>query len=518
MAKNKPETEIHRPANGETAATAASATDASDSSSAGGITNISIRTYITAFVVLIALMVAALILTRVLPSGQFDRVLQDGSEVIVPGSYHAVAGNLPFWRWLLAPLLILGSANNFTLIMLLVFLFVIGGAFFALESCGVLRALIATVAHRFAHNRRILLFLIPLVFMLMGTLIGSFEEVIPLTPIVVALALSLGWDRLQGVAMSLLAVGCGFAVGVMNPFTTGIAQTIAGLPMFSGAWLRLISFALVYGLLMAFLLWNGRQAQRQNDGAAGQQDDGLGQGDRAAGTPVDSPADTFSAADPQLMRALRAFVIILLTGIVIIISLSVIPLAGLADLVFPVVALTFLLCGLVAPLRTGCGGRQLAAWFWQGVKAIAPGALLVLMASSISFMLTEGRVLDTILFYASNLLANTPSWLAILGIYLLVLIMEFAIPSGSAKAFLLMPLIAPLVGLLGISTQLAVVAYGFGDGFTNVFYPTNPALLIALSISGLSYGQWIKRTWPFLLALLLLTTGILIFGLVIGYS
>ncbi|MCL1846847.1 MAG: hypothetical protein FWF91_02625 [Coriobacteriia bacterium] len=495
-------------------------------SGVGGITAISIRTYVTAFVVLVALMVAAFIVTRVLPAGEFSRTLVDGVEVIVPGSFQGTTGDLPFWKWLLSPLLILGGPNNVMLIFLLVFLFVIGGAFYALESCGVLSFLITSIAKRFERNNRLLLFILPLVFMLLGTLIGSFEEVIPLAAIVVALALRLGWDRFQGLGMSILAVGCGFAVGVMNPFTTGIAQTIAGLPIFSGAWLRIVCFVLVYALLMGFLLLNARRCERAGKASGF----GIKASTRSAATEpaanpsqTDAPATTFPAADnpatnPRMPKALKAFVIVFVIGIAAIIACSVIPLSGLADLVFPVCALTFLLCGIIAPLLCGCGGKQLVLWFLNGMKTIAPGALLVLMASSISYMLTEGRVLDTIIYYTYNFLGDKPGWLTILGIYLLVMLLEFAIPSGSAKAFLLIPLLAPLVDLIDIPRQLLVLSYIFGDGFTNVLYPTNPALLIALSLGGLSYGQWIKRSWPFFVGLLILTAIILLVALAIGYQ
>jgi uncharacterized ion transporter superfamily protein YfcC len=508
----------------------------------GGITAITIRTYLTAFIVLIALMVAAYMLTQVLPTGEFDRVTAGGVTEVVPGSYHAAEGNLPLWRWALSPVLILGGSSSFILIMLIAFLFVIGGAFYALESCGVLTYLIARIARRFGHNSRALLFLLPFVFMLLGSLIGSFEETIPLAAIVVALALRLGWDRFQGLGMSLLAVGCGFAVGVMNPFTVGIAQTIAGLPIFSGVSIRIVSFILVYAYLMTFLLLNARRCERKaakaqaagaGEGAGGKDaeaadkdeaEPGAGSASALISTPVSAPTSSLAPheldgedGDSRMAKALKAFIIILVTGIAAIIACSVVPVPGLSDLVFPVTALTFLLCGLVAPPLSGCGARQLGSWFVSGVKAIAPGALLVLMASSINFMLTEGKVLDTIIYYAGDYLADKPGWLALLGIYLLVLILEFAVASGSAKAFLLMPLLAPLVDLIDLPRQLTVVAYAFGDGFTNVFYPTNPALLIALSICGLSYGQWIRRTWPFLLGLLILTSAILVTGLAVGY-
>jgi len=396
--------------------------------------------------------------------------------------------------------------------MLLIFLFAIGGSFFAMESCGILNFLITSVARRFKDNNRLFLFILPLIFMLLGTMIGSFEEVIPLAAIVVALSLRLGWDRFQGLGMSLLAVGCGFSVGVMNPFTTGISQTIAGLPMFSGAWLRIICFVLVYSMLMAFLLWNARRCERSAKAT------GIAADTAATSMPdANSPAIDDENTNPLMHKALRTFVTVFAIGITMIIACSIIPLPGLSDLVFPVTALTFLLCGIISPLRCGYSARQLAVWFLKGMKAIAPGALLVLMASSISYMLTEARVLDTIIYYAHGYLAGKPGSITILGIYLLVMLLEFAIPSGSAKAFLLMPLLAPLVDLIHIPRQLLVLAYIFGDGFTNVAYPTNPALLIALSLGGLSYGQWIRRTGPFFIALLGFTSLMLLLGLAIGY-
>jgi len=495
----------------------------SASNGIGGITAISIRTYITAFLVLIALMILALILTRVLPAGEFERVVADGSNVVVPGSYHSTTGNLPFWKWVLSPLLILAGPGSTMIIAVLIFLFAIGGAFFALESCGVLNFLITSIARRFRHNNRLLLFVLPFIFMLMGTLIGSFEEVIPMAAIIVALSLRLGWDRFLGLGMSLLAVGCGFAVGVMNPFTIGIAQTIAGLPIFSGAWLRIICFVLVYILLMGFLLLSARRCERSNVIGTSNEHDSARETFVAvqrlqdAGSNADPLAANNGDTNPLLPKALRAFIIVLGIGIAAIIACSIIPLPGLSDLVFPVTALTFLLCGIIAPLRSGHRLSQLASWLLKGMKAIAPGALLVLMASSISYMLTEARVLDTIIFYAYGFLADKPGWVTIFGIYMLILVLEIAIPSASAKAFLLIPLLVPLVDLVGIQRQLLVLAYTFGDGFSNVLYPTNPALLIALSLGGLSYGQWIRRTWRFFIVLLVFTSIVLLTGMAIGY-
>ena len=154
---------------------------------------------------------------------------------------------------------------------------------------------------------------------------------------------------------------------------------------------------------------------------------------------------------------------------------------------------------------------------FDGVISILPAVLMILMASSIKYTLEEAMVMDTVLYGAVGLASTLPKWTVILFIYLIVLVMNFFIPSGSAKAFMLIPLIVPMAQIFGISTQLCVVAFAFGDGFSNVLYPTNPALLISLGLADVSYGRWFKWSWRFQLMNILLTSLILLFGLAVGY-
>ena len=142
---------------------------------------------------------------------------------------------------------------------------------------------------------------------------------------------------------------------------------------------------------------------------------------------------------------------------------------------------------------------------------------MILMASSIKFTLEEARVLDTILHSAVNLAQSLPKWAVILFIYLIVLVMNFFIPSGSAKAFMLIPLIVPMAQIFGTSPQLCIVAFAFGDGFSNVLYPTNPALLISLGLADVSYSRWFRWSWKFQGLNLILTSLLLLFGLAVGY-
>ena len=324
-------------------------------------------------------------------------------------------------------------------------------------------------------------------------MIGSFEECVPLVPIVVALAVNLGWDAVTGLGMSLLAVGCGFASGVCNPFTVGVAQELAGLPMFSGLWLRLVGFVLIYLLLLAFLMVRAKKLDRGGTAAV----------------------QTGLQQDPKMDRGILCFGSIVGVGIVLVLCSGF--LTALQDYTMIIVAVMFLAAGITACLVSGMPGGALARSFGQGVVSILPATVLILMASSIKYILTEAKILDTLLHSSVNLAQGLPQWMVVLFIYLLVLGMNFFISSGSAKAFLLMPLIVPMAQLFGIEPQLCVLAFAFGDGFSNVFYPTNAALLIALGLADVRYGTWIRYSWKFQLLNLLLTSGLLMVGYVVGY-
>ena len=206
--------------------------------------NVSVRSFLTAIAVIAVLMLLSYAMTFVVPGGAYARTVDAaGNTVIDPaGGFSYVAGGLPLWKFLLSPVLVLGAEGGGMVAAILVFLLVIGGVFNALEVCGLMKYMLDKLVHRFGGARYRLLGVITLFFMAMGSFIGSFEECVPLVPIVSALAVSLGWDVMTGLGMSLLAVGCGFAAGVCNPFTVGVAQSLAGLPMFSGIWLRAVGF------------------------------------------------------------------------------------------------------------------------------------------------------------------------------------------------------------------------------------------------------------------------------------
>ena len=457
--------------------------------------NIGAKSFLAAIVIIFLLMALTYGLTFVVPGGEYARTVDEAGHTIIDtqAGFRNVPGGLPFYKWLLSPFLVLGAEGSGALVAVIAFLLVIGGVFNALHECGLMGYMLNKLVHRFHGVRYRLMAVLVLFFMAMGSLVGSFEEVVPLVPIVTTLAVGLGWDALTGVAMSLLAAGCGFAAGVANPFTIGVAQTLAGLPMFSGIWLRLVAFVCIYLLLLLFIRFHARRLPETASVAKAE-----------AHVP-----------DRRMDRGLLLFAAILGAGIALVLCSGFIP--ALRDYTMIAVAVMFLVAGVTATLAAGMGLRGLLKSFLSGLVAIAPSVLMILMAASIRYTLVEGRILDSLLHMAVTAAGGMSRAVLVLFIYGICLVLNFFIPSGSAKAFLLIPLIVPLAGLFGVSSQLCILAFAFGDGFSNVFYPTNPCLLISLGLVDTGYGKWAGYSIKFQLMNLLLTTGLLLFGLAVGY-
>ena len=457
---------------------------------------ISAKSFIGAIVIIFILMCLTFALTFVIPSGEYTRVVDaDGVETIVTDSFQYVEGGLPVWKWLLSPFLVLGAEGGGAIIAVIIFLVVIGGIFTALDKSGLMHYMLKKIVHKFGNKRYILLSFIVLFFMCLGSFIGSFEECVPLVPIVVGLSVALGFDELTGLGISILAAGCGFAAGVCNPFTVGVAQELAGLPMFSGIWLRLVSFVIIYGVLNFFIRRYAKKVEKPITNLNVQSD---------------------FVDNKQMNKALIIFVSILGAGILLV--LSSVLLTFLQDYTMIIVALMFLVAGISSIVATGMSAKDLGKNFINGVVTIIPAVFMILMASSIKYTLTEGKILDTILNGAVSVANQLPQEAVILFVYLIVLVMNFFISSGSAKAFLLMPLIVPICQVFQISSQLSVMAFAFGDGFSNVLYPTNPVLLISLGLAGVSYIKWFKWSFKIQFAILVVTSLLLLFGLGIGYN
>ncbi len=465
---------------------------------------ISKKAFVQSLVILLLLMVAAGILTRVLPAGSYERIVVGGREQLVPDSFFLTQRpDYPWWRWFTAPLEVLGGPDGLTVIVILVFILMVGAAFAVMDKSGILKAVLARIVRRFEGRKYILLVAVSFFFMAIGAFFGIFEEVVPLVPLMIALSYSLGWDAMTGLGMSILATNMGFSAAVINPFTIGVAQGLAELPAFSGAGYRIIIFLANFALLAVFLTRHARKVEKNPLAAPAYREE---QATRAAYGNF-----TVDSLKPE-SRGTNAAIGFLLACIVLIFAVLIATpfLPSIGDYALPIVGLLFLAAGIGAGLIAGIGrGAWKAAG--EGLLGIAPAIPLILVAASVKFIIASGGILDTILHTAAGAFHGANPFTGALLIFTLTLGIEFFVSSGSAKAFLLIPILIPLAEIIGLTRQTAVLAFVFGDGFSNLAYPTSAVLLICLGFTPVSYSKWLRwvlRLWVWVILLSLVFLGI----------
>ncbi len=470
----------------------------------GGL-SISVKSFASVMAILLALMVVVGVLTYVIPHGRYERVTVDGREQIVPGSYTPLKGEggYPVWRWFTAPFEVLGSGDGTNIILIAVVLLVLAGSFSIIESTGGIKAIVVRLIRKYSQKKYALIWAVSLFFMFMAAMFGTFEEMLVLVPLILMLARSMGWDSRTGLCMCLLAAGVGFAVPLLDPFTIGLAAKIGGASVISGIWYRLIIFALLWVLLSLFTVFYAKR------------------GERRVLTPGVSPADEFTQSDEEragegkVFRVYCAFFIAIVA--VMIVASALTNIEALANISLPVIGVGFLVGTLISgTIVTGSFFKTLKH-FGAGVAGMSPGIIMLLCAGSVKFIATQGNILDTIMFQLLSGLSGVSPYAGILLIYGIVLLLEFFIASASAKLLLVIPIIMPICDMIGISRELAILAFCFGDGFTNVFFPTNAVMLVGLSIADTGYGAWFRRTAPFQLLMLILSVCFLLLATALGY-
>ncbi|HPY63561.1 MAG TPA: Na+/H+ antiporter NhaC family protein [Bacillota bacterium] len=462
------------------------------------------RSFILSLSVLLVLMILATVLAYVLPSGSFSREIVDGNERIVAGTFQLVEKpKVPIWRFLTAPFEVFLSDDAAIVGVILIFLLLIGGSFAILLSCGMVARLMDRITQRFHASRYRLLMLVSLFFMLFGSVFGIFEELIIMVPFCIALARRLGWDSMTGLGMSLLSAGLGFGAATINPFTVGVAQQLAGQSAFAAIGLRVLIFVSVYAVLQLFLLRYVKKIEKDPALSTVYKED------------QETPVSFDLTYEPGVDRGLKIFGFGLILLPVLLVAGFFIP--ALSAILFPLIALLFVVLSFGSVLISRVMKfKEAGKAFLGGMGGVAPAILLILMAMSIKLIMTRSLVMDYLLYEASLRFEGLSAVGGLLLLYLMVLVMNFFISSGSAKAFLVLPLVLPLTDFLELHRQVAVQAYLFGDGFSNLLYPTNAALMIGLGLSVVSYPKWLKWTLPLQLVLIALSVGWLLLMHLLG--
>ncbi len=446
------------------------------------------------FVIVFALIVLAAAATWVLPGGSFARQVESigGSEreVLVEGSYKIEPAVPQTVEVFIAPLkgfLRLGE--------IIAFIFIIGGAFNIFNETGAIAAGTHRLVRLMKGREYLVIPIVMTFFSLFGAVFGMCEEAMPFVLIFVPLALSLGYDSFVGVSLSFLAAGVGFAGAFLNPFTLQIAQGIAGVPLVSGWEYRLVVWVIVTAATIAWVMVYAAKVKRNPQSSA--------------------MYDIDSERREELLRrqhehasftARHALSLCILFGGVVGMILGV----TLWEWYINELGGLFLAMGVLSGIAAGHGPNTLAQQFIAGLKDMTSAAIIVGFTGGIIVILEDGNIMDSILFGMSKVTASMPRLLAADAMYVMQMALNFFIPSGSTKAALTMPIMAPLADLSGLTRQTAVLAYQLGDGFTNMIIPTSGVTIGTLSMAKIPYDRWVRWHWPLQVFFVLLSLVLLV--------
>ena len=469
------------------------------------------KTMVAITLVLICVLAFIGVLTQIMPRGEYEIETQDGHEVIVDGTYTLLEDyKMPIWKIVLSPILCFASSQATTGITIILMIVLVGGSFLILDKCGVLKYIMATLINKFSNKKYTLMAIVIFVCMLLSSTAGILEESITLVPIAVAVSLALGWDSLVGLGLSLVSIAWGFTAATFNPFNVVTVQKLAGLDVFSGLWLRIIVFIGVYLILFLFLFLYAKRIEKDPTKSP------VYESDKALREKYNLSDSEKILEDSSIKKGAKAFLICMLIDVVFIILDFVLSTGGMLSL--PAMAILFTTGGLLAGHFAGIKGKNLFFSFVKGAKTIAPAIPLIVFVIAISYVLSEGKIMHTILFELNELMKGLSPSVAILLLFGIIALLEFFIGSGTAKAFLIMPLIAPLSDLVGITRQSVVTTFCLADGFTNLLYPTSGMMIIAIGLIGVSYGKWIKWSWKLFLGEFLFSAVIMLLMVAINYN
>ena len=428
------------------------------------------------FVILLVIILFAVALTWIIPSGEYARVEDpvSGKKVVDASTFNYVE-NVHVNIQDIPMLIIKAFSANSDLIMLIL---LSGGAIHMLTASGALQALIATIVRKFSNRVEVFIPLLMLVFALICTTQGV-NTFIGFAPITVMLAMSLGLDSIVGVGIILLGGAIGFATGTLNVSTTLVAQKIAELPNYSGIGYRWVCFVVYYIVTCLWLVRYAKKIQKNPELSPMYDLDKNSEFKNAS-------LDEFGTLDTRKILSILALVVALIAIVYGCIKL---------DWDFAEQSAVFLVLAVAVGLIAGFDANKICAEFMNGTKKMLTAAFIIMFARAIGSVLSAGKITDTIVHSMAVVLSDLPA--ALLGVGMLVAntLINVVLTSGSGQAAAVMPIMIPLSDLLGVTRQTCILSFNFGDGFCNYILPTSTALMGILGAANVPYDRWMRFMW-----------------------
>lgn len=462
------------------------------------------------FVLLTFVIFVISLFSYIIPSGTYERQEKviDGTPrtVLIPGTYKHLDKDVSFKSILLGdktpekvtPVSVVGFLTAIPQGLqesadIVFFIFIIGGVFGILQKTGTIIAVLEKLMNTFKNSAPLLTFFIMIAVSAGGSTMGMGEEFIPLVPIFIMIAIRLGYDQIYGFCMVLLAAEVGFSSATINPFTVGIANGIAQLPLADDLAFRIVFFCVIFTVMFIYVLRYGAKIKKDPTKSL------------MYGTDYSNDNNT-----ENIVEMTKRHVAIVITGIII-----------FAFIIFATIKIHwwfnemaggFFLIGIVAVVISGMTLKEAASAFVRGMEDMVVAALVVGFARGIVVAMNDSQILDTIVYSAASFLQNFHHVTAAEGMLAFQSMLNFFIPSGSGQAAVTMPLMAPLADILEISRTTAVFAFTCGDGFSNVIIPTSGMLMAMLSLAKIPYQKWLKFVMPLFLILMMIS------GIFLGVS
>lgn len=451
------------------------------------------------YVLLVSIIVISAIASWILPTGEFERVANEaGRMVAVPGTYHLIEPS-PVGPFQMIRSIYAGMVDAGPVVF---FVFISFSSIGLIISSGAFNGLVAFLLRILKGKTRTII--IPIFITIIGaasSTIGLFEEWMPFIPVFVGISIAMGYDAIVGLAIVAIGAGLGYSGAVMNPFTVGMAQSIAEVPQLSGAGFRIFAHLAMIAVASFFIIRYALKVEADPTASLVYGDDfsHVSMGDK------DLENHPFGIREKMVLLTLVVGIGTIVYG------------SKVYGWYFEELSAVFLIMGIVSAIFMGWGPSVIAKKMEASITDIAMACLMIGLARGILVVLSSGKIIDTVVYGMSIPLSYLPKWLAGVAMLLVQTLLNFLIPSGSGQAVTSMPIMAPLADLLGLSRQIAVLAFQFGDGLSNIMWPTAFAPILC-GIAGVKLEKWWKWFVPVFGALFLTQSIIIIIAVAIGWA
>lgn len=451
------------------------------------------REFPHAFVILFAILAIMAICTWIIPAGQYDVI--EGSNAIDPNSFHYV-DRTPVTLLGLFEAIPRGIQDGIALIAMIL---TIGACMGLVNSTGALKAAILSLSEKLGEkSSKLVLVGIMVFFLFIGAFPSMLEGTIPFAAVIVPIVLALGYDVITGVAVVFVADIVGWAAGPANFYTVGNAQNIGGLPLFSGFGYRMVALIVLGAIAIAYVI---RYAEKVRQDPA----KSLMAGEDYSDLMGKEENVEFDGRKKLITLVFLITILLIVVGCMKW-SWGLVRMSGV-----------YIICGIICGIIAGYNSGKIADTLLEGASSVFVACMAIGIARDISIVMTDGQILHTIVHALATILQGLPEALVSVGMLVAQTIINFFIPSGSSQALVTMPILMPVAEITGLSKQLTILAFQFGDGLSNLCYPTMGALIAFLMYGRIPFNKWFRFIMPFLCVEWIACIVLLVAGAMIGY-